>query len=89
MGWRPVSLRALLKNGVFMDDGRIDVTTMPVLARAMMDRKLALYRAQSQKGQSEWRLVSDEELRTLTTEDAAAAITLQQAQREAGAGPYL
>jgi membrane-bound ClpP family serine protease len=35
----------------------------PLLAQGMLDRTLTIYRVQSQKGQAEWRLVSEEELR--------------------------
>src|SRR5262249_13822932 len=33
----------------------------PLLFRGMLDRNLTLYRARSQKGQSEWRLLTEEE----------------------------
>src|SRR5207248_6960478 len=34
----------------------------PLLAQGMLDRTLTIYRVQSQKGQAEWRLLSEEEL---------------------------
>jgi hypothetical protein len=34
----------------------------PLLAQGMLDRTLTIYRVQSQKGQAEWRLISEEEL---------------------------
>jgi len=34
----------------------------PLLAQGMLDRTLTIYRVQSQKGQAEWRLVSEDEL---------------------------
>ncbi|HLJ97074.1 MAG TPA: NfeD family protein [Gemmataceae bacterium] len=35
----------------------------PVLAQGMLDKTLTIYRVQSQKGQAEWRLMSEAELR--------------------------
>jgi membrane-bound ClpP family serine protease len=34
----------------------------PLLLQGMLDRSLTIYRVQSQKGQAEWRLISEEEL---------------------------
>jgi membrane-bound serine protease (ClpP class) len=34
----------------------------PLLVQGMLDRTLTIYRVQSQKGQAEWRLISEEEL---------------------------